>query len=72
MSYKIYRNIYVKKYQRFPTQKLTGSNDLYYSGEVICGVIGLPEEFDKNKDLFIGCECDFPKWRQLVKIKLKK
>lgn len=72
MSYKIYRNIYIKKYKRLPSQKLTGRNDIYYTGELICGVTGLPEGFDKNKDWFIGCDCEFPNIRQFVKIKLKK
>ena len=71
MSYKIYRNIYVKNYQRFPTQKLTGRMDLYYTGDVVCGVKRLPDGFDKEKDKFIGCDCEFPKWRKLVKIKTK-
>ena len=73
MSYnKIYRNIYLKGYKKFPYQKLTGRNDLYYTGELICGVTGLPPGFDKNQDYFIGCDCEFPKIRRLVKIKSKK
>ena len=67
----VYRNIYVKGYNRFPYQKLTGRGDLVYTGEIVCGVDCIPEEFDRKKDLYISCDCDFPRWRRVVKIKSK-
>lgn len=68
---KVYRNIYVKGYKKFPYQKLTGRNCLVYSGEIILGVEELPDEYDKKKDLYMNCECDFSKYRNIYKLKLK-
>ena len=65
---KIYRNVYVKDYQKFPYQKLTGRNTLLYTGTVICGVKDKPKEFDDKKDLYISCDCDFPNWKNLRRI----
>ena len=71
MYCKIYRNIYIKKYNRFPYQKLSGRNDLYYTGNIYCGINDVPDEYDSKKDLYINCDCEFPKWRKLIKIKHK-
>lgn len=71
MGIRVYRDIYVKGYKKFPTQKLTGRNDLLYTGKVICGVTETPTGYDKDVDLYINCDCDFPKWRKLVFIKTK-
>lgn len=65
---KVYRNIYVKDYQKFPYQKLSGRNTLLYKGKIICGVKELPKEFDEKQDLFINCDCDFPKWKNLKRL----
>lgn len=65
---KIYRDIYVKGYKRFPYQKLTGRNTLLYRGKIICGVDIPPAQFDDKQDLFISCDCDFPKWKNLQRI----
>ena len=68
LGLKIYRNVYVKDYQKFPYQKLTGRNTLLYTGKVICGVKNKPNDFDDKKDLYISCDCDFPKWKNLRRI----
>jgi len=68
---KTYRNVYVKGYKRFPYQKLTGRNALVYTGEIIF-VDNLPDEYDKKKDIYLNCECDFSKYRNIYKIKTKK
>lgn len=65
---RIYRNIYVKDYSRFPYQKLKGRHTLMYRGKIICGVKELPKEYDSSKDIFISCECDFDKYKNLKRI----
>lgn len=65
---KIYRNVYVKDYKRFPYQLLKGRNTLLYNGKVICGVSTLPKEYDEKKDLYINCDCDFSNWKNLKRI----
>lgn len=65
---KIYRNIYVKDYQKFPYQKLSGRNTLCYSGKIICGVTAIPEEFDSKKDFYFDCDCNFEDWKNLRRI----
>ena len=68
LGLKIYRNIYVKTYQRFPYQKLSGRNTLLYSGKIICGVTETPQEFDYKKDYYFDCECNFSDWKNLKRI----
>lgn len=65
---KIYRNIYVKGYKKFPYQKLSGRNTLLYSGKIICDVSEIPSEYDDSKDYFFDCDCDFPHWKNLKRI----
>lgn len=64
----IYNNIYVKGYKKFPYQKLTGRKTLLYKGKIICGVTELPNEFDKKKDLYIDCDCQFSNWHHLDRV----
>ena len=61
-----YRNIYTK-YNKFPYQKLTGSNTMLYTGKIITGVKGIPEGYDSKKDYYFSCECHYPEWRELIK-----
>ena len=68
LGLKIYRNVYVKDYQKFPYQKLTGRNTLLYTGKVICGVKNKPNELDDKKEREISWDCDFPKWENLRRI----
>ena len=65
---KIYRNIILKNYKSFPYQKLNGRNTLLYSGKIICNAANKPIDFDKNKDLYITCDCDFSKWKNIKRI----
>ena len=64
----IYRYIYVKGYKKFPYQKLSGRNTLMYRGKIICDIDSVPPEYDSKQDLFISCDCDFPKWKNLNRI----
>lgn len=63
----IYRNIYLKNYKKFPYQMLHGRDTLYYTGKIICGVTSKPKDFT-NKDLYIDCDCDFARWKNLKRV----
>lgn len=65
---KIYRDIYVKGYKRFPYQKLTGRKTLMYRGKIYCDISALPKNFDNDKDLYMDCECNFSEWKNLQRI----
>lgn len=65
---KIYRNIYVKGYKRFPYQKLSGSRTLLYRGKIVCDVETPPKEYDSDLDIYFNCDCDFPNWKNLKRI----
>lgn len=66
--FKIYRNIYVRDYKKFPYQKLTGRQTLMYRGKIICGVTDTPDEYDSKCDYYFGCDCDYPKWKNLQRV----
>ena len=68
LGLKIYRNILLKNYKSFPYQKLSGRNTLLYSGKIICNVKSKPDNFDDSKDLYITCDCDFSKWKNIKRI----
>lgn len=65
---KVFRNIYVKGYKKFPYQKLSGRHTLMYRGKIICGVDRIPDEFDSKQDFYIDCDCEFETWRNLKRI----
>jgi hypothetical protein len=67
----VYRNIYVRGFRKFPYQLLSGKGILCYTGRIICGVDSIPDGFTKD-DLYISCDCDFKKWRELKKVFKKK
>ena len=62
-----YRNVYTK-YQKFPYQKLSGTKTMVYTGKIITGVKGIPEGYDNNKDYYFSCDCDYPGWREIIKV----
>ena len=68
LGLKIFNNVYLKDYKKFPYQKLSGHKTLLYKGKVICGVISKPKEFDDKKDLYIDCDCQFGDWKNLQKV----
>lgn len=39
-----------------------------YSGEIICDVDNVPEDYDSKKDWYFDCDCEFQEWGRLVKI----
>ena len=65
---RIKRNIYVKGFNKFPYQLLTGRHIMCYSGDIICDVDDLPPEYDHKKDWYFDCDCEFQEWGQLIKI----
>ncbi len=67
-SLKIYRNIYIKGYKKFPYQLLSGRKTLLYSGKIIYEVISGLDNYDPSKDYYFNCDCDFPKWKNLKRI----
>ena len=67
-SVRIKRNIYVKGFNKFPYQLLTGRHIMCYSGDIICDVDDLPPVYDHKKDWYFDCDCEFQEWGQLIKI----
>ena len=65
---KIYRDIYVKDYKRFPYQKLSGRKTLMYKGKIYCDVSEKPKNFDPDKDFYFDCDCYFSDWKNLKRI----
>lgn len=66
---KIYRNVYIKGFNKVPYQLMTGRHTLLYSGKIICGLDKPPDYFDKSQDIFLGtCDCDFHHWKNLKRI----
>lgn len=65
---KIFRNIYVKDYKKFPYQKLSGKHTLYYSGKIICGITEYPTDFDYKKDYYFDCDCNFGDWKNIQRV----
>ena len=65
---KIYRDIYVKDYKKFPYQKLSGRKTLMYKGKIYCGITEKPKNFDEKQDLYMDCECNFTEWKNLQRI----
>lgn len=65
---KIYRNIYVKEFKRFPYQKLTGRRTLLYKGKIICGITEPPNDYDSKQDYFFDCDCNYGEWKNIQRI----
>lgn len=64
----IYRNIYIKGYERVPYQKFTGRKVLMYRGKVIFYKDIVPDKYDPEQDFLIDCDCEFPKWKNIKRI----
>lgn len=62
---KIYRNVYLKS--NLP--RFSGRTPLYYYNKVVTNADknGMLKEFDRNEDIYIGCDCDTPKYSALIK-----
>ena len=41
---------------------------MLYTGKIIKNVVGVPPEYDKKKDYFFACDCDYPYWREIRKV----
>lgn len=61
----IYRNIYVKK--NMP--KFSGHSVLYYSGRIVFDADGVLPDYDRSRDIYLGCDCDASKYSALIKTK---
>jgi len=66
-SIDIYRNVYIKN-DKIPYQWLTGRSILYYTGKLYTNVKGLPKDYDKDKDYYFSCTCNYLKWKEIKKI----
>ena len=64
----VYRNIYVKKYKKMPFYLMKGLKTLYYSGSIFYNVDVLPNDFDSKVDVYLDCDCQFPKWKNIERI----
>ena len=62
-----YRDVYIK-YDKFPYHRLIGKNILYYTGKIITNVSGIPDTYDKKKDYYFNCDCDYPIWKEIRKV----
>ena len=51
-----------------PHQWLTGKNILYYTGSLFTSVKEIPKEYDKDKDYYFACDCNYRKWKEIKKI----
>lgn len=63
---KVYRNVYIKT--NLP--RFSGRELIYYTGRIVNnadtnGV--LQKEFDRSQDLYLGCDCDAPRYSALIK-----
>jgi hypothetical protein len=65
---RVKRNIYVKGYEHFPYQKLTGKHYLYYSGDIIYYKNDLPIGYNSDDDFAFDCECEYEEWAKIKKI----
>jgi hypothetical protein len=45
-----------------------GIDTLYYHGRIFYNVNNLPDDFDKNKDMYIDCDCQYAKIKRFEKI----
>lgn len=63
-----YRNIYIKKYNKVPMFLCKGIDTLYYYGRIFYNVNDLPGNFDKTKDMYIDCDCQYAKIKRFEKI----
>lgn len=63
----IYRNIYILNHNKLPMYLFKGHSTLYYNGKIEF-VKSKPDNFDKTKDLYIDCDCEFKKWHKIEKL----
>lgn len=63
---KIYRNVYLKSH----LPRFTGREIIYYYGKVVTNADSnsrLRTEFDRSQDIYLGCDCDAPKYSAIIK-----
>jgi hypothetical protein len=63
----VYRNIYVR-YNKMPYHLMKGLKTLYYYGNIYYSVSTPPKDYNNKLDLFFGCDCEYPKWKNVEKI----
>lgn len=62
-----YRDVYLKQKQ-IPYNLFNGIEILYYTGSIKTNTSSIPDSFDRNKDIYISCLCDYKKYYQFKKI----
>lgn len=66
----MYRDVYIRQ-NKIPYNLFKGIETLYYTGSIILNTSSIPKSFDKNKDIYISCLCDYKKYYKFQKIKNK-
>lgn len=51
-----------------PFYLMKGLKTLYYSGSIFYNVDVLPNDFDSKVDVYLDCDCQFPKWKNIERI----
>lgn len=64
----MFRDVYIKQ-KTIPYNLFKGIEILYYTGSIITNSSSVPKSFDKTKDLYISCLCDYKKYYKFQKIK---
>lgn len=62
---KIYRDVYL----RTGLPRFSGKELLYYTGRIVNNADknGALSSFDRDLDIYLGCNCDAPRYRALVR-----
>lgn len=68
----MFRNVYVKGYDKFPYKNLSGKHILEYTGKIIYYKKTLPDSYNSKTDIVFDCDCEYCVWNKLVKVFKKK
>ena len=48
-----------------PFHLMKGTNTLFYYGNIIYNVENTPNDYNNKIDLYLDCDCSFPKWKRV-------
>jgi hypothetical protein len=65
---KVYRDVYIKS----SLPKFKGSDFLYYTGKIVNNGELKLTGFDRNLDIYLGCDCDARKYKAIMKVSGKQ
>lgn len=51
-----------------PYHLMKGLKTLYYYGDIYYSVSTPPKDYNNKLDLFFGCDCEYPKWKNVEKV----